>query len=269
MQTEGQSSTDAIDHSSNNYENEQNKDASTSEAINGFGERTELLVGIAGVERLRNVSVLIVGLGGVGAMAAEMLCRAGVGSLTLADHDLVSQSNINRQVIALTTTIGRDKTEVLTERLAMINPQAQLRTKKIFVSDDTLDQLLDVNYDYVVDAIDTLAPKVALIAGCLSRNLPLVSSMGAGAKLDPSKVSIADISKTHTCPLAYMLRKRLRHCGIRHGFKAVFSSEPVMEQAVKIAPEKNKKTVLGTISYLPAVFGCFCASEVIRRILEK
>ena len=232
-----------------------------------FHERTELLVGSDGLQRLREARVLVVGLGGVGSAAAEMLCRAGVGELTLADYDKVSASNINRQLIALNDTVGLPKTEALSARLKLINPDARLRVKNLFVSEDNVGELFDVRHDYVVDAIDTLSPKIALISACLERGLPLVSSMGAGAKFDPGKIVVDDISKSRCCPLAYVLRKRLRRAGISEGFKAVFSTEPSLESAVRPCEERNKKTMLGTVSYLPVVFGCFCASTVIRDLL--
>ena len=168
-------------------------------------ERTELLLGRAKLDRLRQANVLIVGLGGVGAYAAEMICRAGVGSMTIADADTVSASNINRQLVALTSTIGQAKTSVLAQRLLDINPDLQLRTVGGFIKDEATYTLLDSEpYTYVVDAIDTLSPKAHLIKGCLDRGIPVVSSMGAGAKTDPTKVEIEDIARTHHCPLAFL-----------------------------------------------------------------
>ena len=170
-------------------------------------ERSELLLGKDGLERLKGANVLVVGVGGVGAYAAEMLVRAGIGSMTIADSDTVSPSNINRQLIALNSTVGRLKTDVLSERLLDINPQLKLKVVPEYIKDEKTDEILDSDrFDYIVDAIDTLSPKLALIKGALDRNIPLVSSMGAGAKLDPTKMEICDISKTHHCPLAHMLR---------------------------------------------------------------
>ena len=190
-------------------------------------ERSKLLFGEERLARLQGANVLVVGLGGVGAYAAEMLVRSGIGKMTIADSDCVGESNINRQLIALHSTIGRPKSEVLAERLRDINPKLDLRVVNDYIKDEKTDLLLDSErFDYVVDAIDTLSPKLALIKGCIDRQYPVVSSMGAGAKLDPTKVEVADISKTHHCPLAHMLRKRLHKIGIRRGFKAVFSAEP-------------------------------------------
>ncbi|MBQ5753836.1 MAG: tRNA threonylcarbamoyladenosine dehydratase [Alistipes sp.] len=232
-------------------------------------ERTELLLGEQALARLAAAHVLVVGVGGVGAYAAEMIVRAGVGHLTIADSDEVSESNINRQLIALHSTVGRAKTDVLAERLLDINPQLNLRIVAEYIKDEKTDMILDSQkFDYVVDAIDTLSPKLALISGCLERGYPVVSSMGAGAKLDPTQLEICDISKTHHCPLAHMLRKRLHKLGIRRGFKAVFSAEPPREGAMILCEERNKKSNVGTISYLPAMFGIGCASVVIRDLTE-
>lgn len=233
-------------------------------------ERTSLLLGDEKLERLRNANVLVVGLGGVGAYAAEMIARAGVGRMTIADADVVSESNINRQLIALHSTVNRPKTEVMAERLRDINPKIELTIVSRFIKDDETDALLDSDkFDYVVDAIDTLSPKLALIKGALDRQVPLVSSMGAGAKTDPAKMEICDIAKTHHCPLAHMLRKRLHKIGVRKGFTAVFSPEPVREGAMILCEEQNKKSNMGTISYIPAVFGIGCASVVIRGLIDE
>lgn len=228
-------------------------------------ERTELLLGSEKLDMLRNANVLVVGVGGVGAYAAEMIVRAGVGHITIADSDRVSESNINRQLVALHSTIGMEKCDVLSARLKDINPELRLTTVNRFIKDSETDALLDSDkFDYVVDAIDTLSPKLALIKGALDRGIPLVSSMGAGAKTDPTLMEIKDISKTHHCPLAHMLRKRLHKIGIKQGFSAVFSPEPVREGAMILCEEQNKKSNVGTISYIPALFGIGCASVVVR-----
>jgi tRNA A37 threonylcarbamoyladenosine dehydratase len=233
-------------------------------------ERTTLLLGPDKIELLRRANVLVVGLGGVGAYAAEMIARSGVGRMTIADADTVSESNINRQLIALHSTIGRQKADLMKERLLDINPELELTVVNKFIKDDETDQLLDSDkFDYIVDAIDTLSPKLALIKGALDRNIPLVSSMGAGAKTDPSKMEICDIARTHHCPLAHMLRKRLHKIGIRTGFTAVFSPEPVREGAMILCEEQNKKSNTGTISYIPALFGIGCASVVIRGLIDE
>ncbi len=233
-------------------------------------ERTSLLLGDEKLKKLQNANVLVVGLGGVGAYAAEMIARAGVGHMTIADADCVSESNINRQLVALHSTIGRPKCEILAERLRDINPDIELTIVNRFIKDDETDELLDsAPFDYVVDAIDTLSPKLALIKGSLDRGIPLVSSMGAGAKTDPTLMEIKDIAKTHHCPLAHMLRKRLHKIGIKRGFWAVFSPEPVREGAMILCEEQNKKSNVGTISYIPALFGIGCASVVIRSLVGE
>lgn len=238
--------------------------------IDNWLERTELLLGSQKLDMLRRAHVLVVGVGGVGAYAAEMIARAGVGHLTIADADSVSASNINRQLVALHSTIGRPKCEVLAERLLDINPELKLHTVNRFIKDSETDALLDSDkFDYVVDAIDTLSPKLALIKGALDRGIPLVSSMGAGAKTDPTLMEIKDIAKTHHCPLAHMLRKRLHKIGIKRGFKAVFSPEPVREGAMILCQEQNKKSNVGTISYIPALFGIGCASVVVRDLIGE
>lgn len=233
-------------------------------------ERTQLLLGEEKLATINKSHILVVGLGGVGAYATEMLARAGVGELTIADADTVGESNINRQLIALHSTIGRNKTDVLAERLMDINPNLKLHIHTEYIRDEKTYELLDAaKYDYVVDCIDTLSPKVNLIAGALERGIPLVSSMGAGAKTDPTKIEVKDIEKSHHCPLAHMLRKRLHKLGIRSGFWAVFSPEPVREGSMIIAEERNKKSNVGSISYIPAAFGCVCSSVVIRDLLDE
>ena len=238
--------------------------------MEGWLERTELLLGQEKLNLLRNANVLVVGVGGVGAYAAEMIVRAGVGRMTIADADKVSKSNINRQLVALHSTIGREKCDILAERLKDINPSLKLTTVNRFIKDSETDELLDSDkFDYVVDAIDTLSPKLALIKGAMDRGIPLVSSMGAGAKCDPTLMEIKDIAKTHHCPLAHMLRKRLHKIGIRKGFWAVFSPEPVREGAMILCEEQNKKSNVGTISYIPALFGIGCASVVVRDLIGE
>ena len=233
-------------------------------------ERTELLLGEEKLEILKNANVLVVGVGGVGAYAAEMIVRSGVGRMTIADADKVSETNINRQLVALHSTVGREKCDILANRLKDINPELQLTIVNRFIKDDETDALLDSDkFDYVVDAIDTLSPKLALIKGALDRGIRIVSSMGAGAKTDPTLMEIKDIAKTHHCPLAHMLRKRLHKIGIKRGFWAVFSPEPVREGAMILCEEQNKKSNVGTISYIPALFGIGCASVVIRDLIGE
>ena len=227
-------------------------------------DRTRLLLK-DGLSVLENAHVLVVGLGGVGAYAAEMLCRAGVGTLTLIDSDTVDCTNRNRQLPALISTEGRLKTEIMQDRLLDINPEVKVYILSEFLRDERIAEVLDMaDYNYVIDAIDSLSPKTFLIAETLKRNIPLVSAMGAGGKIDPSKVQVADISKTHQCHLASYLRKRLRKMGITKGFKAVFSTEEQMQNANREdTMSEFKRTTVGTISYMPAIFGCWCASVCI------
>ena len=232
-------------------------------------ERTELLLGEQGLERLRDRHVLIVGLGGVGAFAAEAICRSGVGRLTIADGDVIQPSNINRQLIALHSTVGMRKAEVVGKRLMDINPSLQLRVIDEYLRDERLKELVAEPYDFVVDAIDTLSPKVFLIMDAVRSGHRIVSSMGAGGKMDPSKIQVADISKSHSCRLAYMVRKRLHRQGIRSGINVVFSPEEVDRESIFHTPgETNKLTTVGTISYMPALFGLTVASVVIRQLIE-
>ncbi len=238
--------------------------------MNNWLERTELLLGEDKLNILKNANVLVVGVGGVGAYAAEMIVRSGVGRMTIADADKVSETNINRQLVALHSTVGREKCDILADRLKDINPELQLTVVNRFIKDDETDTLLESDkFDYVVDAIDTLSPKLALIKGALDRGIRIVSSMGAGAKTDPTLMEIKDIAKTHHCPLAHMLRKRLHKIGIKRGFWAVFSPEPVREGAMILCEEQNKKSNVGTISYIPALFGIGCASVVIRDLIGE
>ena len=233
--------------------------------------RTELLIGKEKLGKLAASHVLIVGLGGVGAMAAEMICRAGIGNLTIIDADTIQPSNRNRQVPALVSTEGKQKAEVVGARLLDINPKLNLKIINQYLIDETIPEVLSVTrYDYVVDAIDTLSPKIFLIFHTLKMNLKLVSSLGAGRKFDPESVKVVDISETYNCKLAYYLRKKLHKLDIFSGFKVVFSPEDVNEGSMVIVEnEKNKKSRVGTISYMPAIFGCFMASVVIRDLISQ
>ncbi len=228
-------------------------------------ERTELLFGKEKLEKLKQANVLVVGLGGVGAYAAEQLCRAGIGKMTIVDGDVVEESNRNRQLPALVSTKGLPKAEILAQRFKDINPEIELTVVNDFIRDErTIELLKSQPFDYVVDAIDTLSPKVFLVYHALQMGLKVVSSMGAGGKTDPSKIELTDISKSYNCKLAKMMRKRLSRLGVKKGLKVVFSSEEIDENAVKLEESRNKKSTVGTISYMPPMFGCFIASAVIR-----
>lgn len=229
--------------------------------------RTELCLGTQGLKKLKASRVLVVGLGGVGAYAAEMICRAGAGKMTIVDGDTIHPSNRNRQLPALTSTEGMGKAEVMGKRLRDINPDIELIVIPEYIKDERMIEILESGYDYVVDAIDTLSPKVFLIFHSLKLNYPVVSSMGAGGKFDPTAIRISDISETTDCTLARILRKRLHRLGVREGFAAVYSPEVVdKNRVVETDGEQNKKSIVGTISYMPAAFGIACASVVIRKI---
>ncbi len=231
-------------------------------------QRTQLLLGDEKMERLQRAHVLVVGLGGVGAYAAEMICRAGVGRMTIVDADTVQPTNINRQLPALHTTIGKQKAEVLEARFKDINPELELRVLPVYLKDENIPELLDAaTYDFVVDAIDTLAPKCHLIAEAMKRHIKIVSSMGAGAKSDITQVRFADIWDTYHCGLSKAVRKRLQKMGIRRKLPVVFSTEQADPKAVLLTEdEMNKKSTCGTVSYMPAVFGCYLAEYVIKRL---
>lgn len=233
-------------------------------------ERTLLLTGQEKLEKLAKAHVLVCGLGGVGSYATEQLVRAGIGRLTIVDGDTIHETNRNRQLPALVSTHDAFKADVLGERLLDINPDLDLIIIKEYIKDESIIETLEHGYDYVIDAIDTLAPKVYLIYHTLQAGMPLVSSMGSGGKLDPSLIKVNDIDETYNCRLAYYIRKRLHKLGIWKGFKAVYSPESVSRSAVApLEGERNKKSSVGTISYMPAMFGCYCASVVIRDLMDR
>ena len=232
---------------------------------------TELLVKEEGIERLQSANILIVGLGGVGSFAAEFLVRSGIGNLTIVDGDTVDITNINRQLPALNSTIGKNKTDVVAERILDINPKINLKKINEFLEPEQMEELLtQEKFDYVLDCIDSLSPKLALIITCKRKKIKLVSAMGAGGKTDPSKVMVRDISKTNNCFLAKQIRKKLKKEQIHKGFRCVFSTEIQDENSLKMTDGSNyKKSFYGTISYMPAIFGLYAAAEVIRFLLKK
>ncbi len=233
-----------------------------------WNERTKLLLGEERMKLFARSHVLVVGLGGVGAYAAELICRAGIGKMTIVDADTVQESNINRQLPALHSTMDEPKAEVLGKRLLDINPELELNMLTEFLRDERTEELLDsIRFNFIVDAIDSLSPKVFLLYHAVRRQIPIVSSMGAGAKSDPSQVRITDISKTSNCGLARAVRKRLKHKGVSRGIPAVFSTEiPNPEAIIEVDDLECKRTTTGTVSYMPAIFGCYLASYVIRNL---
>lgn len=233
-------------------------------------QRTKLLLGHEGFEKLSNSHVLIAGLGGVGGYALEQLVRAGVLRFTLVDADVINVTNINRQIIALNNNVGQRKTEEFKKRIQLINPNAEVNDINVFLKDNEITNLLRANsYDYVIDAIDTLSPKVHFLKTCHEMKIAVVSSMGAGGKLDLSKVQLKDISKTHTCSLARSVRQRLNKLGIKSGIDTVFSSELVKKESVCLEETQNKKSNVGTISYMPAVFGLYCAHAAVNFLINQ
>lgn len=234
-------------------------------------QRTELLVKEEGIERLQSANILIVGLGGVGSFAAEFLVRSGIGNLTIVDGDTVDITNINRQLPALNSTIGKNKTDVVAERILDINPKINLKKINEFLEPERMEEILtQEKFDYVLDCIDSFSPKLALIITCKRKKIKLVSAMGAGGKTDPSKVMVRDISKTNNCFLTKQIRKKLKKEQIHKGFRCVFSTEIQDENSLKMTDGSNyKKSFYGTISYMPAIFGLYAAAEVIRFLLKK
>lgn len=231
-------------------------------------QRTQLLFGAEKMSRITKANVLVVGLGGVGAHAAELLCRAGVGRMTIVDADTVQASNINRQLPALHSTIGLEKAKVLEDRFKDINPDIELTVHAIYLKDENIPELLDAqNYDFIVDAIDTISPKCFLIYEAMKRRLKIVSSMGAGAKSDITQVRFADLWETYHCGLSKAVRKRLQKMGLKRKHPVVFSAEQADPKAVILVDnEKNKKSTCGTVSYMPMIFGCYLAEYVIKRL---
>jgi tRNA A37 threonylcarbamoyladenosine dehydratase len=238
--------------------------------MGNWQERTALMLGEEGLEKLRKAHVLVVGLGGVGAYAAEQLCRAGIGKMTIVDGDVVEETNRNRQLPALISTQGQSKAVLLGERFRDINPDLELRVVNEYLKDERMTEILNEDhYDYIVDAIDTLSPKVFLIYEGFQRQIPIVSSMGAGGKTDPSLIQVSDLSKSFNCKLARMIRKRLSRMGIRQGVTVVFSPEEVKKSRVRLEESRNKRSTVGTVSYMPPLFGCYCASVIIQDLLKK
>ena len=239
-----------------------------SEMRDEWQQRTELLLGEEKMERLRKAHVLVVGVGGVGAYAAEMLCRAGVGKMTIVDADTVQPSNMNRQLPALRSALGRFKVDVLAGRFRDINPELELHVMPVYLKDEAIPELLDsAAFDFIVDAIDTVAPKCFLIYHALKRRMKIVSSMGAGAKKNITQVRFADLWDTYHCGLSKAVRKRLQKMGMKRKLPVVFSTEQADPEAVVLVEgEANKKSTVGTISYMPAVFGCYLAEYVIGKL---
>ncbi|GKU81395.1 ThiF family adenylyltransferase [Niallia sp. NCCP-28] len=238
--------------------------------------RNELAIGKEGLNILKNSTAAVLGIGGVGSFAAEALARSGVGKLILIDKDDVDITNVNRQVIALLSTVGRPKVEIMAERIADINPECEVVALKMFYTEETYEEIFEYGLDYVVDASDTISYKIHLMKECLTRNIPIISSMGAANKMDPTRFQIADISKTHTDPIAKVIRTRLRKEGIRKGITVVFSDESpivIREDVVKVvgkedAPIRKAKMPPSSNAFVPSVAGLIMASHVVKELLR-
>jgi len=231
--------------------------------------RTNLLIGEENLNKLMQSHVMLVGLGGVGSYAAEFICRSGIGRMTIIDGDVVDASNRNRQLPALSTNHGESKATIMAERLLAINPELQLTVIKKFITPEMVEQLFIEKPDYIIDAIDSITPKLTFIKMAYELKLPMISSMGAGGKMDPTKLQVVDISKTYNCPFAQQLRKMLKKDNIYKGIKVVFSPEENNKESLMMTDGSNyKKSAYGTMSYLPATFGAVAASVAIRDIMD-
>ncbi|MDM1347715.1 tRNA threonylcarbamoyladenosine dehydratase [Myroides marinus] len=233
-------------------------------------ERAELLFKEEGLQKLKDAKVLVVGLGGVGSFAAEFLARAGVGNMTIVDGDTVDITNINRQLPALHSTIGMPKVKIVGDRLMDINPELNLIRIEEFISPERAHEIVTEDFDYVLDCIDSITPKINLILAAKRKRVKVISAMGAGGKMMANKIVVKDISKTDVCPLAKQIRKRLKKEGISSGVKAVFSTEKPDESSLKMTDGTNfKKSFFGTNSWMPALFGLNSAEQVVRYIISK
>ena len=233
-----------------------------------WDSRTELLLGKEKNECLKTSTVLVAGVGGVGGYAVEMLARAGVGNLVIIDDDVVKETNINRQIIATAKNVGTSKVQLMKERISEINPEASVLAIRDFIDEDNVGEFIRrFKPNFVIDAIDSISPKIALIKYCIESNVKIISSMGAGGRMDPTKIQYSDISKTTNCALARTVRERLKKQGITKGLPTVFSTEPVKKESIiTVTDERNKCSTLGTVSYFPALFGCYLAAYVINNL---
>ncbi len=233
-------------------------------------ERMTLITGDDAMKKLNEAHVLVVGMGGVGSFAAEFIARAGVGRMTIVDGDVVDPTNRNRQLCALKSTEGKSKVHYMAERLKDINPEIKLEVLEEFLSPERAYEIVRPEMDYVVDCIDSLSPKINLLVACKHKKVKVVSSMGAGGKVDPTSLKVTDISKTYHCKFAKQIRKRLKERKINKGVKVVFSTEQNIKKSLKMTDGTNfKKSFYGTMSYMPALFGCTASAVVIEGIMKK
>lgn len=228
--------------------------------------RTAMLIGESGVQKLKSSSVLLFGVGGVGSYAVEALARAGVGRIGLCDNDTVSVSNINRQLVALQSTVGSLKVDVMRERIADIDPEISVVTYPCFFSTETADDFCFEDYDYVIDAIDTVTSKLLIIKTAKDKNIPVISCMGTGNKLDPTALTVTDIKKTSSCPLARVMRRELKNLGI-DSLKVVFSTEQPIKPLFQ-PEDESKRSVPGSVSFVPSAAGLIAAGEVIKELVK-
>ncbi len=228
--------------------------------------RTEMLIGSAALEKLQNSKAAVFGIGGVGGFAAEALARAGIGHFELIDNDVVSITNLNRQIIALHSTIGRPKTEVMAERIKDINPEADVSVRNCFFLPENADEFDFSSYDYVVDAVDTVTAKLAIISQAKKAGVPVISSMGTGNKLSPAMLEVSDISKTSVCPLAKVMRYELKKRGIKD-VKVVYSKEIPIKPRFEASDSGERRAVPGSVSFVPSAAGLIIASEVIKDLI--
>lgn len=236
--------------------------------MNTIYDRAKLLIGEEGQNTLTKAHVAVVGIGGVGSFVAEALARAGIGKLTLIDHDTIDITNLNRQLHALQSTIGQPKVQAMAKRIKEINPDLDVVTKEMFILPDNIDQVLDESYDYLVDAIDTVTGKLALVVYAKEKEIPVVCSMGTGNKLDNTHFEIVDISQTHVCPLARVMRKELKKRGIESGVQVVYTPIPVMKPNTAEGEQSRRETP-GSMSYVPGTAGLIIAGLVVRTLLDK
>lgn len=234
--------------------------------MNEIFARTELLIGKDGIDRLQKAKVAVFGVGGVGGYAVEALARSGIGHFLLVDNDVVSESNLNRQIIALRSTVGKYKTQVMKERIADICPDTVVETRECFFLPDNADEFSFADYDYVIDAIDTVSGKIALAERCREAGTRIISAMGAGNKMDPTKFVVTDIYRTEVCPLARVMRRELKKRGIR-SLKVVYSTEKAMTPTRQIVSGDGRKVTPGSMAFVPGAAGLILASEVVRDIL--
>ena len=238
--------------------------------VDAWLERTNLLIGEGKINRLKNANVLIVGLGGVGSFAAEFLGRSGIGSMTLVDGDCVDVSNKNRQLIALDSTLGLPKTEVMAKRLLDINKEIKLSLISHFQEPEDMQKLLNEPFDYILDCIDSVQPKLNLLASCQHSDTPIISSMGAGGRINPVGVGVYPLFETKNCPFAQQIRKSYRKMGWKRNIPVVASIAPVISSSLQLTDgSRYKKSFYGTISYLPALFGLHAAAHVIQALIEE